>query len=185
MNLNQFPRRKYTAHATPIEYMPNLTHELTGGNVSLYIKRDDQLGLVGGGNKTRKLEFVMADALHNKADTVITCGAVQSNHCRLTLAACNQEGLRCMIVLEERVANSYSPQASGNNYLFQLLGAEKIVKVGLGEAPRMVEQLAEELQTNEGRNVYCIPGGASNEIGATGYCACAAEIQVCTMVCTM
>lgn len=196
MNLGRFPRRKYTAHETPIEPMPNLSralqqqHQQQGDDddniVHLWVKRDDMLGLAGGGNKTRKLEFVMADAMeqqHHAVDTIITCGAVQSNHCRLTLAACNKEGLKCILVLEERVPGSYKVEASGNNYLFHLLGAERIVHVGLGEAQAMVDQIANELtseqQSGGGRNnVYCIPGGASNEIGATGYCACAAEIQV-------
>jgi D-cysteine desulfhydrase len=188
MNLGRFPRRKYTAHETPIEAMPNLSRALQPGcdsdddkeMVHLWIKRDDLLGLAGGGNKTRKLEFVMADALTQQpqaADTIITCGAVQSNHCRLTLAACNKEGLKCILVVEERVPGSYQVDASGNNYLFHLLGAEQIVRVGLGEAQAKVEQMAAELKS-QGRRVYCIPGGASNEIGATGYCACAAEIQV-------
>jgi D-cysteine desulfhydrase len=192
MDLNRFPRRKYTtAHETPIEYLPHLSRALqkdddndeNNNMVHLWIKRDDQLGLAGGGNKTRKLEFVMADAIQQNNNTIqnltiITSGAVQSNHCRLTLAACNQEGIRsCILVLEERVSGSYKPEASGNNYLFHLLGAERMVHVGLGEAPSMVDQIANELR-EQGRNVYVIPGGASNEIGATGYCACAAEIQV-------
>ena len=96
----------------------------SGPNV--YIKRDDLLGLTAGGNKTRKLEFLVADALAKGADTLITCGAVQSNHCRLTLAAAVKEGLKCRLVLEERVPGSYNPDASGNNFLFRLLGVEKI-----------------------------------------------------------
>ncbi|KAG7360649.1 D-cysteine desulfhydrase [Nitzschia inconspicua] len=176
MELSRFPRRKYTPYVTPIEPMNRLSQEL-GGSVNLFIKRDDQLGLTGGGNKTRKLEFAMADALLKGADTIITCGAVQSNHCRLTLSACIQENLKCILVLEERVPGSYHKDASGNNYLFQLLGAEQIVVVGLGEAPQKVQEMAAELREAQGRNVYCVPGGASNEIGALGYCACAAEIQ--------
>ena len=73
------------------------------------MKRDDLLGLAGGGNKTRKLEFLVADALARGADTLITCGAVQSNHCRLTLAAAVKEGLNCRLVLEERGARQLSP----------------------------------------------------------------------------
>lgn len=193
MDLTRFPRRKYTPYVTPIEPMSNLSARLSGSgdgdgdgggcddNVHLWIKRDDLLGLTGGGNKTRKLEFTMADALQTKADTIVTCGAVQSNHCRLTLSACIKEGLKCILVLEERVPNSYKEDASGNHYLFQLLGAEQIHVVGLGEAPSKVEQIATELRQQEGRNVYCVPGGASNEIGALGYCSCAAEIQVCML----
>jgi D-cysteine desulfhydrase len=183
LDLSRFEKRIYTPFDTPIEPLPKLSAEL-GGHVNLWIKRDDMLGLTGGGNKTRKLEYVMADALKSGADTIITCGAVQSNHCRLTLSACIKEGLKCCLVVEERVPGSYKPEASGNNYLFRLLGAENIVQVGLNEAPEAVEQMAEELR-KEGRNVYCIPGGASNEIGATGYVACAQEIQVRKNECDM
>ena len=178
MDLTRFPRRSYTPYVTAIEHMPNLSKEL-GNEVNLYIKRDDQLGLTGGGNKTRKLEFTMADALSKGANTIITCGAVQSNHCRLTLSACIKENLKCILVLEERVPGSYAKDATGNNYLFELLGAERIEVVGLGEAPDRCEQIAKELreQDNE-RIVYVVPGGASNPIGALGYCSCAQEIQV-------
>lgn len=175
LDLSRFDRRVYTPGPTPLEPMPKLS-EVLGSNVNLWIKRDDMLGLTGGGNKTRKLEYVMADAMKHGADTIVTCGAVQSNHCRLTLSACNKEGLSCCLVIEERVPGSYDADASGNNYLFRLLGAERIVRVGPGEAPAAVEKTAEELRA-EGRNVYCIPGGASDEIGAMGYVACAHEIQ--------
>ena len=82
MNLSRFPRRRYTEGRTPIEKLERLTAEL--GGPTLYIKRDDLLGLAGGGNKTRKLEFLVADAIAKGADTLVTGGAVQSNHCRLT-----------------------------------------------------------------------------------------------------
>lgn len=123
MDLSRFPRRKYTPHETPIEFLPHLTQELgNDNNIQLWIKRDDMLGLTGGGNKTRKLEFTMADAIQREgADTIVTCGAVQSNHCRLTLSACIKENLKCILVLEERVPGSYKEDATGNNYLFQLL----------------------------------------------------------------
>lgn len=176
LDLTHLDRRVYTPHATPLEPLPKLSQAL-GGRVNLWIKRDDLLGLTGGGNKTRKLEYSMADAIKAGADTIVTCGAVQSNHCRLTLSACIKEGLKCSLVLEERVPGSYKPEATGNNYLFRLLGAERIVTVGLGEAPAAVDKLAEELRS-EGRTVYSIPGGASNAIGATGYVSCAQEIQV-------
>lgn len=95
MNLSKFPRRRYTAGKTPIEFLPRFTAALGGPNI--HIKRDDLLGLAAGGNKTRKLEFLVADALARGADTLITCGAVQSNHCRLTLAAAVKEGLKCRL----------------------------------------------------------------------------------------
>lgn len=175
MNLAQFPRRRYTPDKTPIEFLPRFSKALGGPKV--YIKRDDLLGLAGGGNKTRKLEFLVADALAQGADTLITCGAVQSNHCRLTLAAAVKEGLRCRLVLEERVPGSYDPEASGNNFLFRLLGAEKIdVVTGGSDMQAAMQKVAEELIA-QGRKGYIIPGGGSNSIGALGYVACAQELQ--------
>jgi D-cysteine desulfhydrase len=173
MNLCKFPRRRYTAGSTPVEKLERLSGLLGGPDI--YIKRDDLLGLAAGGNKTRKLEFLMADALEQGADTIITCGAVQSNHCRLTLAASVREGLKCRLILEERVPGSYDPQAGGNNLLFNLMGAESI-RVVDGGSNMMAEmrKTADEL-TAMGRKPYIIPGGGSNEIGALGYVSCAQE----------
>lgn len=174
MNLAKFPRRRYTPYKTPIEFLPNFTKALGAPNI--YIKRDDLLGLTMGGNKTRKLEFLMADAIEKGADTIITCGAVQSNHCRLTLSAAVKEGLKCQLILEERIPNSYKPDASGNNYLFNLLGVEDVKVVpGGSNMDEELESLAEELKS-QGRNPYVIPGGGSNPLGALGYVACAEEI---------
>jgi D-cysteine desulfhydrase len=140
------------------------------------MKRDDVMGLAAGGNKIRKLEFVVADALAQGADTLITCGAIQSNHCRLTLAAADREELHCRLVLEERVAGTYRPDAGGNNFLYQLMGAEKI-KVVPGGSDMMKEMQAEAEEVSAGgRKPYIIPGGASNPVGALGYVACAEEI---------
>jgi len=175
MNLAKFPRRRYTEGETPLEFLPRFTQALGGPNI--YIKRDDLLGLTGGGNKTRKLEFLVAEALAQGADTLITCGAIQSNHCRLTLSAAVKEGLKCRLVLEERVAGSYNPEASGNNFLFLLLGVEKIEVVPAGSnMMAAMSRVADDL-AKEGRKGYIIPGGGSNPIGATGYAACAQEIQ--------
>lgn len=174
MNLAKFARRRYTVGATPLERLDHLTRHF--GGPEIYFKRDDLLGLTLGGNKTRKLEFLVADALVQGADTLITVGAVQSNHCRLTLAAAIREGLRCRLVLEERVPGSYDPAASGNNFLFQLLGAESITVVPSGaDLAAAMEQIATELSA-EGRRGYIIPGGGSNALGAVGYVACAEEI---------
>jgi D-cysteine desulfhydrase len=142
----------------------------------LFIKRDDLLGLSAGGNKTRKLEFLVADALRQGADTLITCGAVQSNHCRLTLAAAVKEGMKCRLVIEQRVPDSYDPDASGNNFLFRLLGVEKITVVEGGvDLAAAMQAEADEL-AEEGRKGYVIPGGGSNPLGALGYVGCAQEI---------
>ncbi len=174
MNLAKFPRRRYTLGPTPIEKLRRLSEAL--GGPTIYMKRDDLLGLAGGGNKTRKLEFLVADALAQGADTLITCGAVQSNHCRLTLAAAVKEGLKCRLVLEERVAGSYNPTAGGNNFLFRLLGVEKLKVVPAGaDMPAEMQSVADEVAA-EGRRAYIIPGGGSNPVGATGYVACAEEI---------
>jgi D-cysteine desulfhydrase len=174
MHLARFPRRRYTPGWTPIEKLERLSTRLGGPDI--YIKRDDLLGLAGGGNKTRKLEFLVADALAQGADTLITCGAVQSNHCRLTLAAAAKEGLKCRLVLEERVPNSYDPDATGNNFLFRLLGVEAVtvVKAGVDLAAEM-QKVADDVAAL-GRRAYVIPGGGSNPIGALGYVSCAEEI---------
>jgi D-cysteine desulfhydrase len=174
MQLARFPRRRYTPHATPLEPLLNLSRALDGPE--LWIKRDDLLGLAAGGNKTRKLEFLVADALALGADTLITVGAPQSNHCRLTLAAAAKEGLKCRLVLEERNPGSYSPNASGNNFLYNLLGAEKIKVVQAGhDLDAAMQGFADELKA-EGRKGYVIPGGGSNPLGALGYVVCAHEI---------
>jgi D-cysteine desulfhydrase len=174
MHLARFPRRRYTPTWTPLEKLERLTGLL--GGPDLYIKRDDLLGLAGGGNKTRKLEFLVADALAQGADTLVTCGAVQSNHCRLTLAAAVKEGLKCRLVLEERVANSYDPDASGNNFLYRLLGVEKVTVVPAGvDLAAEMQKVAGEV-ASLGRKAYVIPGGGSNPLGALGYVSCAEEI---------
>lgn len=174
LNLAQFRRRRYTEGNTPIEFLPKFSAAVSGPNI--YVKRDDLLGLTAGGNKTRKLEFLMADALDQGADTIITCGAVQSNHCRLTAAAAVKEGLKCRLVLEERVKDSYDPDASGNNFLFRLLGVENFTVVPGGSNMMAEMQAVAEQAISEGRRPYIIPGGGSNEIGSTGYVACAEEI---------
>lgn len=174
MNLAKFPRRGYVQCPTPIERLPRFSQAL-GGKVDIYIKRDDLLPGTAGGNKTRKLDFCIADALKQGADTLITCGAVQSNHCRLTLGWAVKEGLDCHLILEERVKGSYKPEASGNNFLYKLLGVNSITVVP-GGSPMMdlMEKKAEDLRA-QGKKPYIIPGGASNAIGALGYVACAQE----------
>jgi D-cysteine desulfhydrase len=174
MNLARFARRRYADGPTPLQPLARLSQVLGGPN--LFIKRDDLLGFAAGGNKIRKLEFVVADALETGADYLITCGAVQSNHCRLTLAAAVREGLKCGLVLEERVPGSYKPQASGNNFLYRLMGVDRIKVVPGGcDMPAAMNAMAEDVKT-QGRRPYIIPGGASSPLGALGYVACAQEI---------
>ena len=182
MDLARFPRRRYTPFVTPIELMPNFSKALAatcpgGVGPEIWIKRDDMLGLFPGGNKTRKLEFLAADALAQGADTLITCGAPQSNHCRITLAAAVKEGLKCRFVIEERVPNSYKKEAGGNNFMFELMGVEKITVVpGGSDMGAAMSKMAQEV-ASEGRKGYIIPGGGSNAIGGLGYVACVQEMQ--------
>ncbi|QJW85592.1 D-cysteine desulfhydrase [Ramlibacter terrae] len=182
MDLTRFPRRRYTPFATPLEFLPHFTRALAatcpgGEGPRIWIKRDDMLGLFPGGNKTRKLEFLVADALAQGADTLVTCGAPQSNHCRITLAAAVKEGLKCRFVIEERVPNSYDPEASGNNFMFRLLGVEAITVVPGGSNMAAEMQKVADDVTRAGRKAYIIPGGGSNAIGGLGYVACAQELQ--------
>lgn len=182
MDLSRFPRRRYTDFATPLEPLPRFSAALAascpgGRGPEVWVKRDDMLGLFPGGNKTRKLEFLVADALAQGADTLVTCGAPQSNHCRITLAAAVKEGLKCRFVIEERVPNSYDPQGSGNHFMFRLMGVEAITVVPAGsDMGAAMRAVAEELAAN-GRKAYVIPGGGSNAIGGLGYVACAQELQ--------
>jgi D-cysteine desulfhydrase len=182
MDLSRFARRRYTEFDTPIQPMPRFSQALAascpgGVGPEVWVKRDDMLGLFPGGNKTRKLEFLVAEALAQGADTLITCGAPQSNHCRITLAAAVKEGLKCRFVIEERVPGSYSETASGNHFMFKLMGVEAMTVLPAGsnmlDAMRKVEaELAEQ-----GRKGYIIPGGGSNALGGLGYVACAQEMQ--------
>ncbi|WP_309684344.1 D-cysteine desulfhydrase [Polaromonas sp.] len=182
MDLSRFPRRRYTQGATPLEFLPHFTQALrascpAGGGPNVWIKRDDMLGLTPGGNKTRKLEFLVADALAQGADTLITCGAPQSNHCRATLSAAIKEGMKCRFVIEERVPHSYRLEASGNNFLFRLLGVEAMTVVPAGtHMLEAMQKVADDL-ASEGRKGYIVPGGGSNALGGLGYVACAQELQ--------
>ncbi len=182
MDLSRFPRRRYTPFATPLEFLPRFSRALAqscpgGQGPNIWIKRDDMLGLFPGGNKTRKLEFLVADALAQGADTLVTCGAPQSNHCRITLAAAVKEGLKCRFVIEERVPDSYDESASGNNFMFRLMGVEAVTVVpGGSNMAQAMQQVADEVAAL-GRKAYIIPGGGSNAIGGLGYVACAQELQ--------
>src|SRR5690606_8130698 len=123
MHLAAFPRIRLGHFPTPLEFMPNLTRHL--GGPKIYIKRDDCTGLATGGNKTRKLECRVAQALERSADTLITQGAGQCNHAGQTVAAAARVGMKCKILLEQRVSNAREEyEESGNVLLDRLLGAE-------------------------------------------------------------
>jgi D-cysteine desulfhydrase family pyridoxal phosphate-dependent enzyme len=168
MLTDHLPRIRLADLPTPLEELPRLTKAL--GGPRLYIKRDDQTGLAGGGNKARKLEFSVAEAQRQGADTLITVGGVQSNHCRQTAAAAARCGLRCIVVLR-----GHAPAASNGNLLLDyLLGAEVVFS---GERTR--EAVAEEVAKNQraaGHRPHVIPVGASNEIGAVGFVAAIEEL---------
>ncbi len=174
MKLARFPRLRIAHAPTPLEPMKRLT-ELLGGP-SLWIKRDDCTGLATGGNKTRKLEYLMADALAQGADTVITQGATQSNHARQTAAIAAKLGLACHLILEDRTGYRHEDyRHSGNVFLDRLYGAQ-LSEVPAGtDMDTAMATLADPLRA-EGRRPYVIPGGGSNAIGALGYVTCALEL---------
>lgn len=174
MHLARYPR-EFLAHLpTPLERMDRLSAEL--GGPEIWIKRDDCTGLSTGGNKTRKLEFLMAEAMVEGADMVMTQGATQSNHARQTAAFAAKLGLGCHILLEDRTrSNNDNYNHNGNVLLDHLHGAttEKFSD-GLDMNAEM-ETVAERFRA-EGKKVYTIPGGGSNPTGALGYVNCAFEL---------
>ena len=179
MHLARFNPVRFAHLPTPLEPLPRLTEALAtagGGGPNLWIKRDDCTGLAGGGNKTRKLEYLLGDALANDATTLITQGAVQSNHVRQTVAAACLFGLECEIILEERTgSNAVDYTQSGNVLLDELLGC-KIRRVPAGtDMNAQLAEVAAEVAAAGGRP-YVIPGGGSNVIGALGYVECAMEL---------
>jgi L-cysteate sulfo-lyase len=173
-NLKDIPRIKLGHFPTPIEHLKNISNFL--GGPQIYIKRDDCSGLATGGNKVRKLEFLMADALEKKAELVVTIGAVQSNHARQTAAAATLLGVKCLIILEHRIDNPPEEYLnSGNVFLDKIFGAK------IEHCPKdrdVKEYAAERIKEikQSGTNVYFIPGGGSNPIGALGYVECINEI---------
>jgi len=174
MKLARFPRLRITHAPTPLEPMKRLSERLGGPN--LWIKRDDCTGLATGGNKTRKLEYLMADALRAEADCVITQGATQSNHARQTAAIACRLGLACHILLEDRTGYTDADYTrSGNVLLDQLFGASIAVVPGGTDMDKAMAELAERLRA-DGRRPYVIPGGGSNALGALGYVTCALEL---------
>ena len=175
MLLSRFPRVSLAHLPTPLELMPRLSEHLGGPNI--YVKRDDCTGLGTGGNKTRKLEFLMADAVAQSADVVITQGAVQSNHARQTAAAACKMGMECELVFENRVQDPSDPYIHSGNILLDKIFGAKIRDVDKGtDMDAAMEEVAGELRRN-GKTPYIIPGGGSNRIGALGYVDCALEFM--------
>lgn len=174
MHLSRFPRLRFAHLPTPLERMTRLSEAL--GGPTIWIKRDDCTGLAGGGNKTRKLEFLMADALAQRADTIITQGAVQSNHVRQTIAIAARLGLASSVFLEERIDDVTSVyMTNGNVLLDDILGGERRCVPAGTDMNAAMSELADELKSS-GARPYIIPGGGSNEIGALGYVNAAFEL---------
>lgn len=159
MNL---PRLNFAHLPTPIEEMPRLTRAL--GGPRLLVKRDDQTGLAFGGNKTRKLEFLVAEAQEQGAQTLISAGAIQSNHCRQTAAAAARFGLDCILVL-----TGDRPQQSSANFLIdQLFGAQIITVADRKDRDRILQETYDEAGA-AGKKPYLVPYGGSSSTGAMGY----------------
>lgn len=174
MDLSLFPRIQLGHFPTPLEPMANLTALL--GGPRLWVKRDDCTGLSTGGNKTRKLEYLMAEAIAARADVVITQGATQSNHARQTAAAAAKLGMKCHILLEDRTGSTDPDYTdNGNVLLDRLHGATVDRRSGGSNMQQEMEQLAEQLKA-DGARPYVIPGGGSNPVGALGYVSAAMEL---------
>ncbi len=154
---------------TPFEEAPRFAKAL-GSRARIFIKRDDSTGLALGGNKARKLEFLIGDAIAKGCDTLITCGGPQSNHARMTAAAARKVGMHPVLVLD----GDDPLTRQGNLLLDHLLGAE-IVFSGDRESGDMLEEVAERL-AGRGKRPYVIPLGGSNPLGAAGYMSCSAEL---------
>jgi len=174
LTLAKFPKVRLGHLPTPLEPMDRLS-EILGGP-RLWVKRDDCTGLSSGGNKTRKLEFLMADAQSKGADTIITQGATQSNHARQTTAAAAKLGMECHILLEDRTgSNDNNYILNGNVLLDRLHGASVSKRSGGSDMNLEMQDFADAL-IEKGKKPYIIPGGGSNPIGALGYVNCAREL---------
>ena len=174
MLLSRFPRIRLGHLPTPLEPLKRLSRELGGPDI--WIKRDDCTGLATGGNKTRKLEFLMAEALQQGAELIMTQGATQSNHCRQTAAAAARLGLDCHILLEDRTGRTdFEHNYNGNVLIDMLAGARVTRHKPHPDMNAVMEDMAGELRA-KGRKVYTIPGGGSNPTGALGYVNAAFEL---------
>ena len=174
IDFDKFARVSLCHQPTPIEPMPRLSEFLGGPRI--FIKRDDCTGLATGGNKTRKLEFLVGEALQENADMLVTQGAVQSNHVRQTAAAACKVGMKCHVLLERRVpGRDASYEETGNVLLDNIFGATHEFREGGLDMNAEAEAVTERLRA-EGHRPYFIPGGGSNPTGALGYAKCAQEI---------
>ncbi|HCR0227283.1 TPA: D-cysteine desulfhydrase [Enterobacter kobei] len=172
-NLTRFPRLEFIGAPTPLEYLPRFS-DYVGRDI--FIKRDDVTPMAMGGNKLRKLEFLAADALREGADTLITAGAIQSNHVRQTAAVAAKLGLNCVALLENPIgtrAENYL--TNGNRLLLDLFNVQVEMVDALTDPTAQLDELATRLEA-QGFRPYVIPVGGSNALGALGYVESALEI---------
>lgn len=172
-NLTRFPRLEFIGAPTPLEYLPRFSDYL---GREIYIKRDDTTPMAMGGNKLRKLEFLAADALREGADTLVTAGAIQSNHVRQTAAVAAKLGLKCVALLENPIgtqAENYL--TNGNRLMLDLFDVEIEMCDALHSPDSQLEEIAVRLEA-QGFRPYVIPVGGSNALGALGYVESALEI---------
>lgn len=174
MSFDDIPRAPLVHGPTPLEPLARLRDVVGGPRV--WIKRDDCTGLAGGGNKSRKLEYLIAAAEAEGADAVLTFGALQSNHARQTAAACARRGLACDLVLVPAVPRTVDDyERAGNLLLDNLLGA-RVHRLTPGEDAATVAHRVMAAHAAAGRRCYSVPTGGSNATGALGYVRCAREI---------
>ena len=171
--LDALPRVSLGHLPTPLEPLTRLSEELGGPRI--WVKRDDCTGLATGGNKTRKLEYLLAEALAQSATDIITFGAVQSNHARQTAAACARLGLPCHLILTEQVAWKHRAYATAGNVMLDHLFDARVHIMPTATAADFTQELRTNLET-QGRRPYLIPAGGSNATGALGYARCAVEL---------
>ena len=174
MHLSRFPRFRFAHLNTPLEPMERLSKHL--GGPRLWIKRDDCTGLATGGNKTRKLEFLMGDAVAKGADTLITQGATQSNHARQTAAAAAKFGMECHLLLEDRTGNQSAEYTLNGNVLFDRLHGRHGFQTTRRRRHECGDGSAGADLRAKGKKPYVIPGGGSNPVGALGYVNAAMEL---------
>ncbi|MGM8909239.1 D-cysteine desulfhydrase family protein [Psychrobacter sp. 1U1] len=170
MEYNHIPRQSLGFFPTPLIELKRLSKKLDGPKI--FMKRDDNTGLALGGNKTRKLEFIIGDALAKGTDTIITAGAAQSNHCRQTAAAAASLGLECHLVL----GGEEPEQVSGNLLLDKIFGCH-IHWAGANRKGEDIPQIVEQL-TKADKNVYVVPYGGSSELGALAFVEAFKELEL-------
>lgn len=180
MNLDKFERYPLTFGPTPIEHLPRMTEAL-GGKVEIYAKRDDcNSGLAMGGNKLRKLEYIVPDAIASNADTLVSIGGVQSNHTRMVAAVAAKIGMKCRLVQESWVPHEDAVyDRVGNILMTRLMGADsRIVDEDFDIGIRQSWEDAMQSVRDEGGKPYGIPAGASvHKFGGLGYVGFAEEVR--------